>query len=323
MRRHSDTNVIREQSSIFYFSPRESGSPRVFTELYTKMFIEDVSLGLAPIFSSVPDSKIDAYIFPENSKLERQLCSALNASGERHYSRGLGRTVSQFLRLLMRDLCNADHAMFEIAYLRPNSDAPRDNFELVHLNSQQIFYRWNCWYQSVPAEIAQEQNVAEQIALPSENIVTFSLPTHLKNNIRKAMMALSAVSNHDWHNLAVKAHSEKFPYEFSTHHRSKNLAIAESMKEIGWTARGLLTESVTNYYSVRQTLQFKLFLLEVRESLLDQLNAALEHVGKNLGWLCRIYIGGLPSRRDLEKALTQLSSGERPFTEIMNDFRNL
>ncbi len=318
--RHSNINTIREQSSIYYFSPDQGGMPKAFMELYTKMFLEDVSLRLVPISISGNDSRISAYIFPENSSLEQKLCSALDISRQGHYHRDLGGAVSEFLRFLMVELCLADHAVFEIAYFRPNSDAPKDDFELVLLNSKQIFRRWNRWYQSVPAEIAQERNVAEQIALQSENIVSFSLPSHLREAVTKAMTSLSAVSDHGWHDLAMKAQSEQLPYEFSTHHRSMGLALAEATKQIGWAARGSFADSVTNYYSLRQNLRFKLFLLEVRESLLDQLNTVLEIVGKNLGFLSRLYIGGLPSRLDLERALAQLESGERPFTEIMDAF---
>lgn len=49
MRRHSNATEVREQNSIFYFSPDHADDNlRPSSEIYTKMFIDDVSQSLLP-----------------------------------------------------------------------------------------------------------------------------------------------------------------------------------------------------------------------------------------------------------------------------------
>lgn len=322
MTRRRNPNVVREQNSIFYFSPEQSDIPTAFEELYTRMFLEDVSKALLPAWASQRGSKVSVEITPTNSDLEEKLSAALDISRQAYNHHDLGSALSEFLRLTMFELCLNGRVVFEIAYLRKKPDAPKDGFDLIHLKEQQLFRVFGHWYQFVPSDIAQEQNVPQRIHLPAENLAVFTLPGHLKRMVSKTMTALSAVSDHRWHDLATKAHSEQLPYDFSTHERSMRLALAEAVKEIGWTARGSFSDKVTNYYSIRQDLRFKLFLLEVREALLAQLNALLKCAGRALGWSAQLSISGMTTRSALERALDQLASGKKPFTEIMDEIRS-
>jgi len=324
MRQCSDATVVREQASIFYFSPGQSDEmPKSLIELYTHMFIEDLSRALLPVWTTRDGSKISVELTPPNSDLRGKLSAAFNISRQDYYDRDLVRVLSEFLRLTMVELCIDRRMVFEIAYLRPKPEEPRDAFKLFHINSRQIVHRWGRWYQIVPPDIARDRQVAESISLPCENISVFTLPDHLARPIASAMEALSALSDDRWHGLAIQAQEENIPYDFSVHQRSMNLALAESVREIGWTARGLFNQQITNYYSLRQNLRFKLFALGVREALLAQLNAVLKRVGPALGCSTQLSISGLPTRSNLEEALAELASGEKPFTEIMDEIRNL
>ena len=99
------------------------------------------------------------------------------------------------------------------------------------------------------------------------------------------------------------------------------LALAEAVNPIGWTVRGSFNNKVINYYWLRQELRFKLFALEVREALVEQLNAVLARVGPVLGWSGKLTVSGLPTRADLEKAMELLASGSTSFTKIMDSVR--
>lgn len=321
MRYRSDTNEIREQSSIFYFSSDRDAIPRALEEHNTHMFLEDVSLELLPTWLTRNGSKITVEITPANTDVEEKLSAALDATSQGFHHRDLGGALSEFLRLTATEVFLAGRAVFEIVYLRSEPNTPNESFELVKLNSRQIFRRWSRWYQYVPTHIAREQNVAKRIPLPSKNIAVFTLPGHLKRRVAKAMESLSATSTHRLHDLALKAHSGQLPYDFTTHERSMGLALAEAVREIGWTARGTFADKVTSYYSLRQNLRFKLFVLEVREALLAQLNLLLERIGTVLGWTAQLSVSGMTTRLVLEQALNQLASGKKPFIEIMDEIR--
>lgn len=323
MKRRSDSTDVREQTSIFYFLPGQAGViPRPFGELYTHMFLEDVSRALLPVSALRHDS--DAVkITPANAVSEDVLSAALDVSRQGYGHRDLGWVLGEFLRLTLVELCIERRAVFEIVFFRPKPEEPRDRFILFHINPRQVVRHRRSWYQIVPPDIARERQVAERIPLPSENIAVFTLPDHLGRPVASAMETLSASSDHRWHGLALQAQKEQLPYDFSTHERSMRAALAESVREIGWTARGSFNDKVTNYYSLRQELRFRLFALQLREALLAQLNVILQRVGAVLGWSAQLSISGLPTRSDIEQALVQLASGEKPFTEIMKAIRNL
>jgi hypothetical protein len=324
MNRRNKEQEIREQRSVFYFTPR--GNPEGLlqaTELYTNMFMQDVSQAILPSWATRRGSKADVSIAPANEEVEKKIAAALDISRQGYYHRDLARALSEFFRLTMIELCLDGRALFEIAYLRPEEGAPKNGFDLVHLKLRQMKRGWGKWYQVVPPDVAEELAVAEKIHIPDENIVTFTLPNKLSKPVSFAMEAMSAISDHRLYTLAIDAGTSRLPYDFSKHQRSMNMALGEAMREIGWMGRGTLTNQITSYYYLRQDLRFRLFALELREALLMQLNALLRKVGAELGWSAEIVITGLPERGFLDQTLDALHSGTKPFTEIMASVRNI
>jgi hypothetical protein len=321
MARRSPSTEVREQRSVFYFTPEGAGElPRPFGEMYPHMFMQDVSQNLIPASARRRD-KLAVEILPANEQVEKMLTRALDISHQSYSHRDMERALSEFLRLTMVELCLAPRVVFEIVYLRPKAGEPPVAFELFLVNARQIVERRGHLFQTVPAEIARERKVDELISLPPENLAVFTLPSELARPVASAMQALSALSDHRWHTLALDAQKQRLPYDFSIHERSMKLALAEALRAIGWTARGSFNDKVINYYWLRQELRFKLFELAVREALVGQLNTVLQRVGAVLGWSAQLSISGLPGRTDLERALDQLASGAAPFTEIMDSIR--
>jgi hypothetical protein len=315
---------IREQSSIFYFSPgRANGMPRAFEAFYTQMFIQDVSQGLLPAWATRRGSKVSVKLEPANTDVEDMISSALNISRQGHRYRNLERAVSEFLRLTMVELCISKRAVFEIVYLRSEPDGVRDGFDLFHIDSRQLVRRWGQWRQIVPPDIAKERSIGKRIRIPSENLAVITLPDHLARSVESTMGTLNELSDHHWHGLTSEAQHHQLPYNFSEHERSMNFALSESCREIGWMCRGMLNGKITSYYLLRQELRFKLFTLDVRDALISQLNAVLQQIGRTLGWSAKISITGLPTRSNIERALLLLESGEKPFIDIMDNIRNL
>ena len=322
MNRPSRSTEVREQRSVFYFLPEGAGEmPRPFGELYSHMFMEDVSQNLLPAYTRRRNSGVTVEIFPANKELQSMVTAALDISHRSRYHGDLEDALAEFLRLTMVELCLAPRATFEIVYVRPKAGEPPARFELFHINPRQIVERRGHLVQVVPPEIARERDVEEMILLPAENLAVFTLPYELARPVAAAMPTLAALSDHRWHLLALEAQKQGLPYEFSVHERSMQLALAEAVRDIGWTARGSFNEKVFNYYWLRQELRFKLFELAVREALVAQLNTVLQRVGSALGWSAQLSLTGLPSRAELERALDQLASGSMPFTKILDSVR--
>lgn len=214
MRRRNNTGEVREQRSVFYFTPRdEPGVP----ELYTHMFVQDVSQAILPAWAIRRGSKTDVSITPDDSEVEKKIAAGLEISHRGYYHRDLAGSLSEFFRLTMAELCLDERALFEIVYSRPEEGAPRNQFDLVHLKARQMRRRWGKWHQLVPPDVAQERDASEKIHIPDENVVEFRLPKKLRKAVAVAMEAMSAISDHRLHTLALEADKHRLPYDFSKH----------------------------------------------------------------------------------------------------------
>ncbi len=93
--------------------------------------------------------------------------------------------------------------------------------------------------------------------------------------------------------------------------------IAEQTRDIGWLARGLLTEYISSYYLVQRQVRFARFLMLFRSELLDVLNGWLHSLPTHLRLPRQLSVSGLPTDERLTEAEHRLQSGSTPFREIV------
>jgi hypothetical protein len=134
------------------------------------------------------------------------------------------------------------------------------------------------------------------------------------------MAMLSILSDQRFLELPLKAQQTGLPYDFTEHRRSMNLALAEVGRIIGWTGRGTLNHAALSFYWIQMQLRFERFKLQLRETLLGQLNAGLRRIEGVLGFSAEIKISGLPTNADIDEASEKLNTGQLAFTEVMKRF---
>ena len=69
---------------------------------------------------------------------------------------------------------------------------------------------------------------------------------------------------------------------------------------------------------MRRFLDFERFKLELRTSILSQLNEVLQIIGKRMGFAGRIVVEGLPDSAQIANSYGDLEAGNVPFSEIKN-----
>jgi hypothetical protein len=121
--------------------------------------------------------------------------------------------------------------------------------------------------------------------------------------------------------LVLEAYQSKIPYDFKMHDRAMKIAMVDLLRAVGWNARGTFNDVVLSYYWIQREILFERFKIELRDAILVGMNELLQRVGKKLGFEAELKVTGLPTVRDTEEARIKLSSGEIPFTEIMNVFK--
>ena len=118
----------------------------------------------------------------------------------------------------------------------------------------------------------------------------------------------------------LEATKKNIPYDFKTHQRSMKLALVETVKAIGWYARGSFNDLVLSYYWIRLMLTFEQFKIQLRNTMLASLNDGLQSIGQKLNFNAQIKIDGLPTLTDVDTAIQNLNSGAMAFTEVMKPF---
>jgi hypothetical protein len=229
--------------------------------------------------------------------------------------------LSEFFRLVAAELCIADRATYEIAYLEDSKTNKLVGFILFYINEQQIRKKHGQLFQIVPPAVANERNVSESITLPHEDLIIFSLPSALQKTMRLVRENLSMLSHSQMSSVFMEANKAGIPYDYKVHENSRQIALLKTCKLIGWTARGMLNERILSSYLIYLQLNFQKFKIQLREILLTALNDGLNRAGKKIGFQAKIEISGLPTIEEVDEAIWKLSSGKKPFTEILDQFR--
>jgi hypothetical protein len=113
----------------------------------------------------------------------------------------------------------------------------------------------------------------------------------------------------------------KTPYDVTAHYHLRNVALAKITKDFGWNARNSFEKEASEYYLIYRYLKFEKFRIELRNMILDTLNAGLELAGKQLSFNNKILVNGLPTLDDVQSAYDHLAKGDIPFAEVLEPFQ--
>lgn len=308
-----------DQLSIRYFSNLMAHAnmavPRRFGELYTTLFVDDIADSVWP-FAYRSSRRNVSIQLETNSECAEDIVTA--ALGEK--VRGLESSVQKFLSTAAGQIAEFDFAVAEIVFACDTDTNQIKSVECVWINPVQIRKRWGKIYQQVPIEIASERGVKTLIHIPNEKTILFVAPPSVRKAMSQARESLSIISDFRNDSFAITALQTNLPFDFQVHERAMMLALAEAGRPIGFGSRGMFNKHVATPYLIRMRLLHEKFLIELRQSLLDTLNDALERIGRRMGFDCELKVDGLPTDRDIEIALNQLDSGSLPLTKLMDAY---
>ena len=311
-----DNGKIREQNSVFFFSGREE-IPKPYTDFYVSMFLEDISRGIVPVKLSSLNGEGLALEGGDDASVHK-IAEAVDGQG-RNYGSFEWR-VSEFLRLATSEMCAFDQATFEIAYLQDPITHKIDDFVFFHIDNRQIKRRWGRLYQAVPNDVARDKEVGTMIKLPPEQMLIFSLPNPLKREIRNLRRDLTRLSENRLGVNFLEMSNAVSNYDFKTHERALNTALAQCCARVGWDARGSFREQTSSYMTVYTFLKWQLFQMKIRKVVVGLLNEALDRVRAKISLKGRIVLKDAPSFEKIMLALGDLTAGRDTFIEIMDRF---
>ncbi len=322
------SGVVRSQKWVFPSHPYEGESrlaPRKRsypTGMYANMLIQDVTLGIIPFRDASGEYKINVVPATSGSKMGRDIAVALNP---RDYPRGLTEALGDFVREAAGGILTNGGAAFEIVYLSEPT-GKTIGFEFIRIPFSQLIQIGGEYYQNVPNTTGASHDIATRVTLETENVVLMELPRHLKREIGEFWGPLHVLGDSIMPEFVLESMSRRdtsVPYDAKEHIRSRSLALASTVKSVGWNGRGSLQEFTTEYYYLHRELVFEGLKIELRNSILDRINEALKRVGKKLGFEAKLEIEGLPGLDDVRRAQEHLTAGDQSFEGIFRPFRRV
>jgi len=279
-------------------------------------FLEDVSFGLVPSGSRGKKAQVCVTLEPANAAAESLLGEAFNTS----YGEGLQEGVADLIRRAAYRVCEEDRAIHEIVFFRPGPNERPTRVDLVEINGATLRQHGADWCQVVPETEAKARGWPQEIVLPRDSLLFFTMPPAWCRQVRDAREMLVNLGGPEFFGLGLGAQDRGIPYEFAAHDRTARLALADIGRTIGWTARGRFNADMLSFVWIGMHLRFERFKMDLRNHLLGELNAAIARIGVECGFTGEIRVSGLPTQAKIDAALAGLASGQFPFTEVMDKF---
>jgi hypothetical protein len=313
-------HVLRSQRSVRYATKPTPGTvAHPLRDFYMNMFMEDTSSGILPIGTGKRKKGAKVELVPPSRSVERLVIEAISRDLY-GYRSDLTGAVAEFFRLCSATICADDEATHEIVYLEDRQAEKEVAFELVPIPQEQLIRRFGRTFQIVSPEAASELGVPSRIRLPDEGLLRFRAPVPFRNALRRMRRGLFRLGERPLIGMAMEVAEGKRQYDVHAHERARRLALLDTVKVIGWTARGDLRQNVLSFYWIQMEILFHRFKIELRDTILATLNDGIARAGKKIGFEGELKICGMPTVRDTLEASEKLKSGQIAFTEVMDAF---
>lgn len=318
MNRHK-RELKRLQHSVHMFSdiagtrpPKEYGDTH-----YSRMLVEDAANGLVPYGDS---SKFAITLEPENPELEYLIGEGLDREG---YRPDLSDSVRNFLREATQTVLAFREATYEIVYFSDPETEKLVTFGLSFILPWTLKRQRDGWVQTVPPAYAERIKGQSQIHLPADVVLQLRLPPTIERYFVPMMADLENLGRDMYPKFGMPVPGNPvrdIGFEFQEWKKWHSIAIAQATREAGWNARNSFPDEMTEFYFVQRFLRFERFKLEIRESLVSQLNEMLRTVGKRLSFSAKITVSGLPDAAQIDQSMQELESGAASFGDVMKPY---
>lgn len=278
----------------------------------THMFIEDLHLGIAPIYTHT--GAYDVSIEPFNQEIENII---INAFPTEYRSRDLATTVFAFIQSTANMLSYSGHVYYEIIYEQDNLESKPDRFYLEDIPPNSIYRLINHYVQVVPKDVAEYSQSKRLIIIPARNIIDLSMPNELGGS-RKYIKLLSQINRirslpPEFAVEEMARNTKKIGFDFSEWHNRIDIAKAKTTRKFGWNARSLWNDKCLEFYWFHRHLLFQRSQAILRNRIIQAMNETLKRAGQEMGFSTKLVITGLPEPSDIDKSITDLYSGELSF----------
>jgi hypothetical protein len=318
-------NVVDDQKFVWF--PAEENEPRLSSKepfaglesTYLDALPRDVSVHVMPIGGTSQARKNFAVrVEPDDEAFEQIIATGLEQRSS--YRAELSPAACNFFQQVASRMVRGGGAAYEVVLLRDKDSGEPIGFDLFGIDIGSLEFKRNTIIQIVPQEWAIEHKLPTRIEVDRRKVVVFWLPPEFRDlsEIKEALKQLGGAA---LMRMYEAAQGEKdLGYDAKVHIRAEHLALAAATRYMGWTAGQSLSQLFTEYYVVHRRLVFERTIISLRDCILRTLNQSLCTISAAFNKVASLRIEGLPTREDVERAMSELSTGSRTFASVLDDF---
>ncbi len=321
------TQKIHMRKSVKYYLPGKTRGRDLYASSYTRMFIEDMYLGVMPIGGRSENPNFVVRIDPPCKKVEELIKSSLPTRYGKPSS--LTEAVCDFISEALHTLAYYGKAYYEVVYCYADGSKNEiESFMIEKIANSTIKDTFGFCWQFIPREVLEEKEETAKrfIWLPKEDLLVLSIPRVLGGNRKfKRMLSelqwLSAciIPGFARKDMAVKQQTKG--YDFSIYRANQETFLARMTRHLGWTARQSFSERSLEIYQIYRLLKFEKTKAILREYILHKLNESLKIIGKGMKFNAKIRLEGMPSPQDYDNYMKRLIDGSLQFSEAFKLMR--
>jgi len=260
------------------------------------MFTEDVHHGVIPYTRR---DAIRVTLTPGDERAQDLVADALRR--ERSYRERLDEAVIDFTRECTQTLMSFGKAQYEIVTERVTSSDEPAGFRLQWVMPYTIRRVRHRWVQDLGSKVAEQRRRDRFLPIDISRIVTFELPKPLTpRKFLRIKKELAGIGTSLIPEFGLDPASQPPGYDFTSFINQRDRALAAVTREIGWSGRGSIGKFMTEYYYIARDLRFRRFLLSLRETILEKLNAILKVQLPRFNAQGQIAISGLLTNAEIE-----------------------
>lgn len=187
------------------------------------------------------------------------------------------------------------------------------------------------YVQILPEDLRKRNNLKSKFHfIMGSKIIRFSYPKELGGirHFKQMTKNLKRATSETLYKNIIPHYKEN-PSMFDLEHfkYQQELVIAKNTFDLGWYARGMYMNRLSEYNQLQMTINFKKNMSVIRFSLIAQMNELLSKVGAKLNFDTEIKTEGMQMPEYYENLKKELKEGVKSIEEVRNilfpEYKNL
>jgi len=227
--------------------------------------------------------------------------------GDRHEPM---RGVLEFVKSVIQQIVHEGVAVFELVIGRGKDDPsePIEGARLIWIRQDSIMRFPNAFYQLVPPNEVELYPSGMIIPIEHSKVFVFKSPRKYLNCLRQIKEGLKILEQSELEWMGELSELNNRGENFSDVKNAYNIEIAKLTSKIGWNARGLICDGMSDFHYQIREFTWKIFCASIRDEVLNGIQQVMLKVGQHFQETPALHWDYLPKMEEFQKGIVDLKN---------------